>query len=96
MICDRCDGLISPGDVYYLVEIALTAEMDPTPLGELSSDELEDGLAEALAAASALDEDTLMDGVYERRAFLICDACRGAWRADPIGRGTRPSGGLLN
>jgi len=96
MTCDRCDGLIETGDVHYLVEISLTADMDPTHLGGLSSDALSDGLQRALDAAASLSEAEAMASVHEKRAFVLCGPCRDAYRANPLARPLPGASGLIH
>jgi hypothetical protein len=92
--CSRCGVAVAAGrGEYYLVDIRAVADASPPVF---TDDDLlhdaERAIAELLLRLHALTERQLLDEVYRRKLFCLCNACYVRWIEDPVGAGTAPSG----
>ncbi len=89
MKCDGCGKLLPPGSSKYLIVIQATADFDGF-LGiedfKYSSDVQLEKLIQGL-----IDEPDgkAMKDVYEKKAFILCPACKKAFMENPLDRKER-------
>jgi hypothetical protein len=87
--CGRCGRLVVLGrGECYLVDIRAVA--DPTPPvfnGDDLSRDASKEIKRLLARLRGLSEKQLVDQVYRRRLFCLCNACYARWVEDPVGDG---------
>jgi hypothetical protein len=91
--CSRCGVAVAAGrGEYYLVDIRAVADPSPPVFtdDDLSQD-AERAIAELLSRIRALTERQLLDEIYRRKLFCLCNACYASWIEDPVGAGTAPS-----
>ena len=84
--CDRCGRLISSDGLGgYLVRIEVFADPE---VGDLklpdSPEKLNDEINQLIAEMKEKSETALMDQVYRRFVFRLCDPCRKQYLEDPL------------
>jgi hypothetical protein len=87
LTCARCGGPIPVGrGEGYLIDIRAVA--DPTPPAFSAEDlqaDTEREISRLLASLRGQSERQLLDQVYGRRLFCLCNACYARWIDDPFG-----------
>jgi hypothetical protein len=85
--CARCGTLLALGrGECYLVDIRAVA--DPSPpifTGDDLSQDAEIEITRLLTRIRALSERQLLNEVYRRKLFCLCNACYARWVEDPAG-----------
>lgn len=94
LACDRCGKtLLLEEDVRYKVRIQVYAAYDPM---ELTADDLATDhrgeMVRLLRQLEQQDPDEVQDSVYRELDFDLCNACRKAFLADPLGGGELDGG----
>jgi len=83
--CSSCNKPKTPGTIFYLVKISLTADVD-LELEELSKEELEREIQREFALALRRDEAELNNEVYQEIYYYLCSRCRDNFIKDPFGK----------
>jgi len=73
--CKRCGKLKASDNVFYIVRVTLTAELDDN-FEDLSGEALEQEMSKQLKIAETKDEQELIDEVYQDLHFYLYKSCR--------------------
>jgi hypothetical protein len=87
LACSRCGVAVGLGrSECYLVEIRAVADPFPPVFNDddLSRD-AEKEIGRLLARLRKLTERQLMNQVYRRKLFCLCNACYAGWIENPMG-----------
>jgi len=89
LVCLRCGRAVRRGEgEFYVVRVEAFA--DPSPpgdLGEASSAAQAADIEALIASMSDLSERELMDQVYRKMTFILCNACYVEWIENPAEEG---------
>ena len=83
--CDRCGKPLPPGSTKYLIVIQATADFDGfLRIGDFkySADTQLEKLIHDLENVSS---ESSMQDVYEKKAFILCPACKKIFMENPLG-----------
>lgn len=83
--CDRCQKKIENQALRYVLRMEMQAEFDAT---ENSSQDEECHLEQMQEILAELDEDAgeqLIEDVYQRHRFDLCNDCYHQFKNDPLG-----------
>jgi hypothetical protein len=85
--CRRCGAELTAGrGDFYVVRVEAFADPSPPVISEadLAKDHRQT-MQELMAQLEGLSERELMDMVYRKMSFLLCDPCYRRWIEDPTG-----------
>ncbi|MCA9178582.1 MAG: hypothetical protein KDB14_29175 [Planctomycetales bacterium] len=82
--CDRCKKTLSSGEVRYVVRMEVQATLDDEDNSE-DRDYLSE-IHEILERQDAMESDDFDETLYTRKSFDLCESCRHALVANPLGR----------
>ena len=86
--CERCGLEFRPGVGRYILTMSFVADVD----FELSLEEGSEGdIGELLEEIERTPEEELVEQVYQKRAFLICRACKEELGQNPFGNALQQS-----
>jgi len=87
LVADRCSLCAKPkvkGRVFYIVRLTLTADFDGQ-LEDIREEDLDSELKRTLKEAAEMDEQELMNEVFQEFCFYLCKSCRDRFVKNPLG-----------
>lgn len=84
--CDRCGAAMGANDAHrFIVRLEVYAAAGHVDLDASTSNDTTGDLAEVLDQLAAADPDEIEDQTYRLLRFDLCDSCRRALLAKPLG-----------
>ncbi|MEO0216797.1 MAG: hypothetical protein ABIL70_06060 [candidate division WOR-3 bacterium] len=79
-ICDRCQKIINPGDLFYRLLIKVLADFD----GIINIKEGNIDINKEFEKIKSIPEDLLEEEVYKEFVFILCPRCKEIYCANPL------------
>lgn len=83
--CDRCQRKIDAESLRYSVEMKMQAEFDQIDIESPDEDRQLEQMQEILAGLSDTDSEELVDAVFHRLQFDLCNICYHEFKSNPLG-----------
>lgn len=83
--CDKCQKKIENQALRYVVRMEMQAEFDEADCDPLDDDSQLEQMQEILAELDEEAEDELIEDVYQRHRFDLCNECYHRFKNDPLG-----------
>jgi phage FluMu protein Com len=79
-ICNRCNKIINPGDLFYQLGIKIFADFD----GVINIREKKFDMKKEFDKIKSLPEDLLEEEVFREFYFTLCPRCKEIYCANPL------------
>lgn len=83
--CDRCQKRIEDQALRYVVRLEMQAEIDDTDGIPADDDSQLEQMQEILSDLDEEAEEELIEDVYQRHRFDLCNQCYHQFKRDPLG-----------